>query len=154
MHALRFMLHKPTLLADKVNKPIATIEWDSHLMSKCVLIVDDEPDVREITKLGLEMQTDWQILMAASGLEALQVATEHAPDVILLDMMMPELDGQATLQKLKAHPSTQNIPVILVTAKAQTANAESFNQLEIAAVLAKPFRPLTLAQEISAILHW
>lgn len=126
----------------------------SGIMSKCVLIVDDEEDVREITKLGLEMGTDWSILTAASGGEALLIAAEKAPDVILLDMMMPDLDGRATLQSLKADSRTQNIPVILVTAKAQSANASSFSCLDIVAVLAKPFRPLMLAQEIRKILRW
>lgn len=123
-------------------------------MPKCVLIVDDEEDIRSITKLGLEMATDWTVLTACSGQEALEIATMQKPDTILLDMMMPEMDGRATLRCLKAAAATQQIPVIMVTAKAQPANLSSFEDLEVAAVLAKPFRPLKLAQEITTILGW
>ena len=123
-------------------------------MTKCILIVDDEEDVREITKLGLEMGTDWTVLVASSGVEALTVAAAKVPDAILLDMMMPEMDGRATLQRLKADVMTQPIPVILVTAKAQQSNLEDFHELEIAGVVAKPFRPLKLAGEISKLLGW
>jgi CheY-like chemotaxis protein len=123
-------------------------------MTKCILIVDDEADVREITKLGLEMATDWTVLTASSGAEALTMAAAEAPDAILLDMMMPDMDGRATLQKLKAQAETQTIPVILVTAKANQNNLETFKDLDIAAVFAKPFRPLKLAAEISQSLGW
>jgi CheY-like chemotaxis protein len=123
-------------------------------MTKCVLIVDDEEDVREVTKLGLEMGTDWRVLTASSGTEALTTAANQNPDAILLDMMMPDMDGRATLQKLKASDTTKSVPVILVTAKAQQSNLQDFQDLEIAAVLAKPFRPLKLAAEISKILGW
>lgn len=123
-------------------------------MTKCILIVDDEPDVREVTQLGLEMGTDWTVLTAASGAEAIAIATQHQPDAILLDMMMPEMDGRATLKQLKANDTTQGIPVILVTAKAQQSNLSDFQDLEVAAIVAKPFRPLKLAAEIVRILHW
>lgn len=123
-------------------------------MSKRILIVDDEADVREVTKLGLEMGTDWIVLTASSGEEAVSLAVAQSPDVILLDMMMPDMDGRATLQRLKATAATQAIPVILVTAKAQPSNLKDFQDLDIAAVIAKPFRPLKLAAEISQTLGW
>ncbi|MEA5449577.1 response regulator [Leptolyngbya sp. CCNP1308] len=123
-------------------------------MPKSILIVDDEADVRDIIQMGLEMATDWQVLCASSGAEALATAAEKTPDAILLDLMMPEMDGRATLEKLKADPTTQGIPVILVTAKAQTFQQADAPDLAVAAVLAKPFRPLKLAAEISKILRW
>ncbi|MBD0336000.1 MAG: response regulator [Cyanobacteria bacterium Co-bin13] len=123
-------------------------------MTKCILIVDDEEDIRAITKMALEMGTDWTILTASSGSEALEVAAASHPDTILLDMMMPEMDGRATLKRLKADAATQPIPVIMVTAKAQPSSLTEFEDLEVAAVLAKPFRPLKLAGEITAILGW
>ena len=123
-------------------------------MTKRILIVDDEADVREITKLGLEMGTDWTVLTASSGTEALTLAAEESPDAILLDMMMPDMDGRATLQKLKGQESTRTIPVILVTAKAQQSNLADFQDLDVAAIVAKPFRPLKLAAEISKFLGW
>lgn len=123
-------------------------------MSKCVLIVDDEEDARSIAQLALQMQTDWNILLGDCGQAALNIAAEHRPDVILLDMMMPDMDGRTTLQRLKANPVTQDIPVILVTAKAQTADRANFTELELAAIFAKPYRPLQLASEISKALGW
>lgn len=123
-------------------------------MTKCVLIVDDEADVREVTKLGLEMGTDWMVLTASSGAEAIALATEKHPDAILLDLMMPDMDGRATLKQLKADTTTRVIPVILVTAKAQQSTLLDFEDLDIAAIVAKPFRPLKLAAEITRILQW
>jgi CheY-like chemotaxis protein len=123
-------------------------------MSRQILIVDDEEDVRAITQLGLEMSVGWSVLTASSGQEALQMAADYQPDAILLDMMMPDMDGRATLEQLKANPATQAIPVILVTAKAQQSEQESFAGLEVAAIFAKPFRPLQLAQQVSEALGW
>lgn len=123
-------------------------------MNKSILIVDDEEDVRAIAQLGLEMGSSWDVFTASSGQEALVIASDRQPDAILLDMMMPELDGCATLQHLKANPSTEAIPVILVTAKNQPSDLENFATLRVAAVFAKPFRPLKLKEQISAALGW
>lgn len=123
-------------------------------MCKNILIVDDEEDVRAIAQLGLEMGAGWNVLTACSGEEALKMAVNYQPDAILLDMMMPDMDGRSTLKKLKANPKTQPIPVILVTAKAQNSTQEGFSGMEIAAVFAKPFRPLKLAGQISQALGW
>ncbi|RMF20951.1 MAG: response regulator [Cyanobacteria bacterium J083] len=121
-------------------------------MSKCVLLVDDEDDVREIAQLGLEMGAGWTVLTASSGQEALQIAAQKQPDVILLDYMMPEMDGRETLRQLKANPATQAIPVILVTARIQASETSTFSDLDVAAVFAKPFRPLELPEQILAAL--
>ncbi|WGV23354.1 response regulator [Halotia branconii] len=121
-------------------------------MNKNILIVDDEEDVRAIAKLGLEMGAGWNVLTASSGQEALNVAAIHKPDVILLDMMMPDMDGRTTLQQLKANPATKKIPVILLTAKVQQSDRERFTDLDVAAIFAKPFRPLKLAEQISEVL--
>ncbi len=121
-------------------------------MNRNILIVDDEEDVRAIAKLGLEMGAGWNVLTASSGHEALNLAVNHNLDVILLDMMMPDMDGRATLQQLKANPATKKIPVILLTAKFQQSDRESFTDLDVAAIFAKPFRPLKLAEQISEVL--
>ena len=117
-------------------------------MSKCILVVDDEEDAQAIAQLALEMKTDWNVLSASSGQEALSMAAAHQPDVILLDMMMPDMDGRMTLQHLKANPATRQIPVILVTAKVQPSEQASLAELDVVAVFAKPYRPLTLADQI------
>lgn len=123
-------------------------------MSKTILIIDDEEDVREIAQLGLEMGAGWNVLIASSGEEGLKIAAQHQPDAILLDMMMPDMDGRATLQQLKNNSKTQAIPVILITAKAQQSERENFANLDVAAVFAKPFRALQLAEQISIALGW
>ena len=123
-------------------------------MSKSILIVDDEEDVRAIAKLGLEMGAGWNVLTANSGKEGLNMAANHQPDAILLDMMMPDMDGRATLEQLKANPATEKIPVILVTAQRQQCQPDRFTGLKVAAIFAKPFRPLKLAQQVSEALGW
>ena len=121
-------------------------------MTKSILIVDDEEDIRALIQLGLEMQTSWKVLNSNSGEEAIQIAATEQPDVILLDLMMPDMDGKITLQKLKGDSKTNKIPVILMTAKSKNSVAESFENLDVAAIFTKPLRPLNLAQEISEVI--
>jgi CheY-like chemotaxis protein len=123
-------------------------------MKKQILIVDDEEDVRAIATLGLQMGAGWEVLTASSGAEGIAIAAQHHPDAILLDLMMPNMDGRATLQHLKQQPATQSIPVILMTAKVQASEQNSFQDLDVAAIFTKPFRPLTLAQQIMDALTW
>lgn len=123
-------------------------------MSKTLLLVDDEADARAIATLALNLKTDWTILQAGSGQEALNISAEQSPDLILLDMMMPEMDGRTTLKKLKADPKTQTIPVILVTAKVQPLAQSQIDPADVVTVFVKPFRPLELADEIRAALDW
>ncbi|PSB20426.1 response regulator [Phormidesmis priestleyi ULC007] len=121
-------------------------------MTKRILIIDDEPDIREATQLCLEIVKGWDILTAGSSKEGIEKAILEQPDAVLLDVMMPEVDGLATFDQLQANPSTRHIPVILLTAKAQAADQRQFTQLAIAAVITKPYDPLTLADQIDAIL--
>jgi len=123
-------------------------------MTKRILIVDDEADVRAIAQMGLEMSANWTVQTAPSGAQALALATAEPPDAILLDMMMPEMDGPATLQALKANPTTAAIPVILLTAKARSSHLKAVEDLPATAVIAKPFRPLELAQQLRTSLGW
>lgn len=118
-------------------------------MTKSILVVDDEEDVRALIQLGLEMQAGWKELNASSGEEAIQIAASQQPDIILLDLMMPGMDGKITLKKLKNNLKTQQIPVILMTAKGKSSVEESFANLDVAAIFTKPLRPLNLAQQIS-----
>ena len=121
-------------------------------MSKSILIIDDEEDVKEIAQMGLEMAADWTVVTASSGKEGLMLAETSQPDVILLDLMMPGWDGKETLKQLKANPKTVNIPVILMTAKTQSAIATELTELDLVGVITKPFRPLQLPEQISQIL--
>ncbi|MBD2481670.1 MULTISPECIES: response regulator [Planktothrix] len=121
---------------------------------KHILLIDDEDDIREIAQLSLEMLGGWVVLLANSGREGIQQAQTHQPDAILLDVMMPELDGLATFQQLQANPVTQGIPVILLTAKVQSADQRNFKELGVSGLITKPFEPLALAEQVAKILGW
>lgn len=121
-------------------------------MSKKVLIIDDEEDVKEIAQMGLEMAADWDVITANSGKAGLDLAASSQPEVILLDLMMPDWDGQETLKQLKANQHTVNIPVILMTAKTKSAIASELTSLDIVGIITKPFRPLQLPEQIAEIL--
>lgn len=119
-----------------------------------MLLVDDEPDIREVVQVSLETVAGWDVRTAADGREALAAAAADPPDAILLDVMMPDMDGPAVVHELQQHPDTCDIPVILLTAKTQSADHERFATLGIAGVLTKPFDPMALADDVAAVLGW
>jgi CheY-like chemotaxis protein len=119
-----------------------------------VLIIDDEDDIREVAALSLESVAGWDVVMASSGAQGLARAIEHQPDAILLDVMMPGMDGPSTFRELRANPSTAKIPVLLLTAKVQSSDQRRFADLGVEAVLFKPFDPLTLSNQIADVLGW
>ncbi len=123
-------------------------------MTKRVLVIDDEDDIRAVAKLTLQAVGGWQVLTAASGSEGVAIAGQEQPDLILLDVMMPTMDGLATLQALQANDQTRSIPVIFMTAKTQAAEQRRFAALDIAGVITKPFKAMQLPAQISAILGW
>jgi len=123
-------------------------------MRKHILLIDDEDDIREVTAVSLETVAGWQVSSAASGSAGLELAKKALPDAILLDVMMPEQDGPATLRLLRSDEVTAQIPVIFLTAKAQSIEQEHLQAIGAAGTLAKPFNPLTLASQISGILNW
>ncbi|MDB9315732.1 response regulator [Spirulina sp. CS-785/01] len=117
-----------------------------------ILIIDDEADIRAVAQLSLEINNDWEVLTAASGKEGLEIAQQQTPDAILLDVMMPDLDGPTTWAKLQDNTQTQDIPVIFLTAKVQAAEQRRYAQLGVKAVLTKPFDPVTLGDLIEEAL--
>ncbi len=122
--------------------------------SRCVLVIDDEDHIREVAELSLEAVGGWRVLTASCGRDGVAVAASERPDAILLDVMMPELDGPATVGRLQADARTRDIPVVLLTAKVQPADRQRFAQLGVAAVLAKPFDPMALSGQVSEALGW
>ena len=117
-----------------------------------VLIVDDEPDIRRIAKLGLARVGGMEVVEATNGTEALARAREDHPDAVLLDVMMPGLDGPSTLARLREDPATSAIPVVFLTAKAIATEVDRLKSLGAAGVLTKPFDPMTLARELRGVL--
>lgn len=123
-------------------------------MSHRILIIDDEDDIREVAALSLETVAGWDVLTANSGAQGLARAIEHQPDAILLDVMMPGMDGPTTFRELRKNPATAKIPVVLLTAKVQSNDQRRFADLGVEAILLKPFDPLTLSTQIAAALGW
>ena len=121
---------------------------------RCILIIDDEDDIREVAALSLEATAGWKVLTAASGAEGMQIAAAEQPDAILMDVMMPGVDGPTTFRSMQQNPEIANIPVLLLTAKVQGVDQRRFAGLGLAGILFKPFDPLILAQQISEVLGW
>jgi CheY-like chemotaxis protein len=119
-----------------------------------VLIIDDEDDIREVAALSLEATADWTIYTASSGKAGIEVAIQQKPDAILMDVMMPEMDGPTTFRQMQQTPELTGVPVVLLTAKVQGVDQRRFAGLGVAGVLFKPFDPLTLAAQISEVLGW
>jgi CheY-like chemotaxis protein len=113
-----------------------------------VLHVDDEPDIREVVEVSLGLDPDFVTRSCGSGSEALTVAADWSPDIILLDVMMPVMDGPATLARLRDNARTAAIPVVFMTARAQTREIELFRSLGAAGVIPKPFDPMALAASV------
>jgi len=118
-----------------------------------VLIIDDDADIRSIVRLSLSRLGGMEVVEAASGAEGVRKAQDEKPDVILLDMMMPAMDGSATLAALRSQPATAMTPVIFLTAKAMRAEIERLRALGAAGVLIKPFDPRALPGEVRALLE-
>jgi CheY-like chemotaxis protein len=123
-------------------------------MSRRVLIIDDEETIQTVVAFGIRMAVGWEVIAASSGVEGIQTAQSVKPDVILLDVMMPEMDGIATFKALQSKAATAKIPVILLTAKAQTAEKRQFNDMGVSGVITKPFNALDLPGQIAKILQW
>lgn len=123
-------------------------------MSKTILVIDDDDDIREIAQLTLEVGASWRVMTATSGADGIEIAKTSLPDAILLDVMMPGLDGPGTLSRLRDDPLTCDIPVVFLTAKARPAERDRLMALGVAGVLAKPFDPMELPQRVAALLGW
>lgn len=122
-------------------------------MTRSVLIVDDDDDIRELAAMSLEL-VEWRTLQAASGPSCLEMARKFLPDAIVLDMMMPGMDGPATLQLLRQDVMVAHIPVVFLTAKTMLQDQRTLIGSDAAGVIAKPFDPMTLARQVAEILAW
>lgn len=114
---------------------------------RTLLYVDDEPDIREIVQMALGV-ADIEVKTCESGIHALASLANDRPDLVLLDVMMPGMDGPTTLTRMRADPELAHIPVAFMTAKAMPQEVERFHKMGAAGVIAKPFDPMQLSQQI------
>jgi CheY-like chemotaxis protein len=119
-----------------------------------VLVVDDDDMLREVAKVALETVAGWQVSTAGSGQEAQRIALAERPDVLLLDVMMPGMDGPSTVAALRQDPATRDIPVIFLTAKVGGGGHALWDHLDVVGVIPKPFDPMTLPAEVARLLGW
>ncbi|MDJ0706212.1 MAG: response regulator [Leptolyngbyaceae cyanobacterium MO_188.B28] len=124
------------------------------MSTRRILIIDDEEAILAVAKLSLKMVAEWDVVTATSGPEGVIKAESEQPEAILLDVMMPQMDGISTFKQLQANAKTQAIPVILLTAKAQAVEQLQYKQIGVTGVITKPFNSLTLANEMAELLDW
>ena len=117
-----------------------------------ILCIEDDPDVREIICMALELSAQVRVRSCGSGAEALAIAAASPPELILLDVMMPGLDGTETLRRLRADARTAAIPVVFITAKATSNDLQRLSKLGARGVICKPFDPLTLLEQVRAFV--
>jgi two-component system OmpR family response regulator len=118
-----------------------------------VLYIDDEPDIREVVELSLGLDPSILVRSCASGREALALAPDWAPDIILCDVVMPVMDGAATLARMRQCPQTANTLFVFMTSRAQAREIEHFKSLGAAGIILKPFDPMTLAEAVRSHLR-
>lgn len=116
-----------------------------------ILLVEDEADIQLVARLALESLGAFEVALCSSGQEALEVAPRYRPDLVLLDVMMPGLDGPATLEALRRLPDFEMPPVVFVTAKVQAVEIERYKAMGALDVIGKPFDPLTLSDKVRSI---
>jgi CheY-like chemotaxis protein len=122
------------------------------MAKKKILLIDDEDDIREVAALTLEIMGNFEVFSAANGFAAVEIAAAVQPDVVLLDVMMPEIDGPTTLALLRETRATRHIPVIFMTAKVRASDRRRLSSLGASGIISKPFDPMTLAEEVNRIL--
>lgn len=116
-----------------------------------ILYVEDEPDIQMVAKLSLEMMGGFTLAVCSSGAEALEKAAEFKPQLLLLDVMMPGMDGPTTLKRLREISQTAQTPAVFMTAKVQSSEIAQYKALGAVDVIPKPFDPMSLANEVRAI---
>ncbi|MEM7153539.1 MAG: response regulator [Myxococcota bacterium] len=118
-----------------------------------VLLVDDDEDIRVIGEMALQEVGGFGVVLASSGAEALELAAQEQPDVIMLDVMMPQMDGLETFRRLNEQPATAALPVVFVTAKVQRHEVQRYLEMGAIGVICKPFDPMGLPAELTAIFE-
>lgn len=122
-------------------------------MALRILLIEDDPDIQKMVRLSLMYQGGHQVTVASSGREGLALVELEQPDLVLLDMMMPVMDGHETCIALKANPATAAIPVVFLSARVQQSEIQKGRELGAIGYLVKPFDPMMLASQLGAILQ-
>ena len=117
-----------------------------------LVLVDDEPDIRTIASMALEQLGGWSVLEAGDGASALEMILAHPPDLVLLDVMLPDTDGPTVFSQLRRHAATRRVPVIFMTARTQAHERARYADLGALGVIEKPFDPMQLAAEIDRLM--
>lgn len=129
-------------------------EAKAFMATKRVLIIDDEADVRAVVRACLEDIAGWEVITAESGKEGLVQVIKNSPDAILLDVMMPGMDGLEFLSVLRNYAKEATLPVVLLTAKINLAEPKELSSLNVRGVIAKPFDPFLLVEQFANFLDW
>ena len=130
------------------------VDFKVHMTAqlfKKILHAEDDPDIREIARMSLEMIGGFEILQCASGEEVLKAANDFAPDMFLMDVMMPGMDGRESVRQLRQSANFAETPVVFVTAKASNVDVDQLKEEFEAAVITKPFDPITLLDQLKEI---
>ena len=146
-HVAPLQWKKSRLGAQSSSKPSPM----KHGKLSRILIVEDDPDIQTVTRLALEKLGGFELDVCISGEEALLSVPKFKPDLILMDVMMPRLDGPHTVQALREIPGLETLPVIFFTAKTQTTDMAEFRKMGVLGVIPKPFDPMSLSAEIERI---
>jgi CheY-like chemotaxis protein len=151
--AIRPLLLEPKVLHFQYQQGVTCLAAQEKSAKK-ILVVDDEESVRLVVQSCLEDLAGWEVLAAASGSAGLEMAIDQRPDAIILDVMMPGMDGLMFLQKLRADPELQDIPTILLTAKVELTAPDRYLAHGAVGALAKPFDPMSLIEQVRVFLGW
>ena len=116
-----------------------------------ILLVEDEPDIRTVAELALETVGGFSVKLCEGGSEALAALPLFSPDLVMLDVMMPGMDGPATLAELRKLPQGRDVPVVFMTAKVQQSEIDGYKRLGAIGVIPKPFDPMTLAEQVRGL---
>ena len=122
--------------------------------TKTILLIDDEEYICQVVESCVELFSNWQITSTRSGEEGLAASAIAKPDAIVLDMLMPSMDGFAVLKELQADPDLADIPVVLLTARVDLTEPKKIAQLGVQGAISKPFHPTKIASELAKILGW
>lgn len=123
-------------------------------MTRRIVVVDDDEDVRRLLEMSLSRVGGYDVRSTASGAACLAELRRDLPDAVILDVMMPVLDGPATLEEIRTDPRTLSVPVVFLTAGVVESDVERLRALPVTGVLRKPFDPMTLPAQVAELLGW